>query len=54
MGAENFQFIDDTTSDDSITKRKIVEKYFQHGAHVDDENQKINFYLGENLNYSNW
>ena len=50
MSAENFQLIDDSKIDDSIIKRDFIKKYHQHGAEVNNENQKIKFYFGENPN----
>ena len=51
MSAEAFQLIDDSKIDDSLIKRDFIKLYHQHGAEVDDENQNINFFFGENLNY---
>ena len=51
MSAEDFQFIDDSKIDDSIIKRDFIKIYHQHGAEVNNENQNIKFYFGENLNY---
>ena len=42
--------IDDSKIDDSIIKRGFIKIYHQHGAEVNDENQNIKFYFGENLN----
>ena len=49
MSAEGFQLIDYSRIDDSIIKRDFIKKYHQQGAEV-NENQKIKFYFGENLN----
>ena len=43
--------IDDSQIDDSIIKRDFIKIYHQHGAEVNNENQSIKFYFGENLNY---
>ena len=51
MSGEDFQLIDDSKIDDSIIKRDFIKIYHQHGAEVNNENQNINFYFGENLNY---
>ena len=51
MSAEDFQLIDDSEIDDSIIKRDFIKIYHQHGAEVNNENQNIKFYFGENLNY---
>ena len=51
MSAEDFQLIDDLKIDDSIIKRDFIKIYHQHGAEVNNENQNIKFYFGENLNY---
>ena len=51
MSAEDFQLIDDSKIDDSIIKRDFIKIYHQHGAEVNNENQNIKFYFGENLNY---
>ena len=50
MSAEDFQMIDDSKIDGSIIKRDFIEIYYQHGAEVNNENQNIKFYFGENLN----
>ena len=46
MSAEDFQLIDD-----SIIKRDFIKNYHQHGAEVNNENQNVKVYFGENLNY---
>ena len=51
MSAEDFQLIDDSKIDDSIIKRDFIKICHQHGAEVNNENQNIKFYFGENLNY---
>ena len=51
MSAEDFQMIDDSKIDDSIIKRDFIKIYHQHSAEVNNENQNIKFYFGENLNY---
>ena len=51
MSAEDFQLIDDLKIDDSIMKTDFIKMYHQHGAEVNNENQNIKFYFGENLNY---
>ena len=51
MSAEDFQLIDDSKIDDSIIKRDFIKIYHQHGAEVNNENQNIEFYFEENLNY---
>ena len=51
MSAEDFQLIDDSKIDDSLIKRDFIKIYHQHGAEVNNENQNIKFYFGENLNY---
>ena len=43
--------IDDPKIEDSIIKRDFIKIYHQHGAEVNNENQNIKFYFGENLNY---
>ena len=43
--------IDDSKIDDSIIKRGFIKIYQQHGAEVNNESQKIKFYLGENPIY---
>ena len=42
---------EDSKIDDSIIKRDFIKIYHQHGAEVNNENQNIKFYFGENLNY---
>ena len=49
MSAEDFQLIDDSRIDDSILKRDFIEVYHQHGAVINNENQSMKFYCGENL-----
>ena len=44
--------IDDSRIDDSILKRDFIKIYHQHGAEINDENQNIEIYLGENLKYT--
>ena len=51
MSAEDFQLIHDSKLDDSYIKRDFIKIYHQHGAEVNNENQNIKFYFGENLNY---
>ena len=51
MSTEGFQLIDDSKIDDSIIKRDFIKIYHQHGAEVNNENQKNKFYFGENFNY---
>ena len=51
MSAEDFEMIDDSKIDDSIIKRDFIKIYHQHGAEVNNENQNIKFFFGENLNY---
>ena len=51
MSAEDFQLIDYLKIDDSIIKRDFIKIYHQHGAEVNNENQNIKFFFGENLNY---
>ena len=43
--------IDDSKTEDSIINRDFIKIYHQHGAEVNNENQNIKFYFGENLNY---
>ena len=51
MSAEDFLLTDILKIDDSIIKRDFIKIYHQHGAEVNNENQNIKFYFGENLNY---
>ena len=51
MSAEYFLLIDDSKIVDSIIKRDFIKMYHQHGAEVNNQNQNILFYFGENLNY---
>ena len=51
MSAEDFQLIVDSKIDDSIIERDFIKIYHQHGAEVNNENQNIKFYFGENPNY---
>ena len=51
MSAENFQLMDNSKIDDSIIKRDFIKIDHQHGAEVNNENQNIKIYFGENLNY---
>ena len=51
MSAEGFQLIDDSKIDDTIIKRDFIKISHQHGVEVNNENQNIKFYFGENLNY---
>ena len=51
MSAEEFQLIDDSEIDESVIKREFSKIYHQHGAEVNNENQIIKFYFGDNLNY---
>ena len=51
MSAGDLQLIDDSKIDDSILKRDFIKIYHQHGAEVNIENQNIQLYFGENLNY---
>ena len=43
--------IDDSKIDISIVKKDFIKIYHQHGAEVNNENQNIKFYFGENLSY---
>ena len=51
MSAEDFQLIDNSKSDESNIKRDFIKLYHHHGAEVNNDNQNIKIYLGENLNY---
>ena len=51
MSAEDFQLMDESKTDDSITKRDFIKIYHQHGAEVKIENQNINFYFGKYPTY---
>ena len=51
MSAEDFQLIDNSKIDDSIIRRDFTKIYHQHESDINNENQKHNFYFGENLNY---
>ena len=51
MSAEDLQLIDCSKIADTINKREFIKKYHQHGAEVNNENQIIKFYFGENPNY---
>ena len=51
MSAEDFQLIDDSKIDDSIIKMDFIKIFHKRGAEVNNENQNIKFYFGENLNY---
>ena len=49
MSADDFQLSDDSKIDVAIIKRDFIEKYHQHRAEVNNENQSFIIYLGENL-----
>ena len=49
ISAENVQLMDDAKVNNSIIKKAFIRIY-QHGAQVDDENQRM-FFFGECLNY---
>ena len=51
MSLEDFQLIDDTTTDTSKIKRKFMKIYHQQRAQLNDNNQGIDFDSGKNNNY---
>ena len=51
MSGECFQLIDNEKFDNSILKRYFIKIYHQHSAQINDENQSIKYFFGENLNY---
>ena len=48
MSAEDFHFLEDEKTDDSIIERGFIKIYHQSGANVDNENSKIKFFFGKN------
>ena len=51
MSPEDFQLIDDLKIDDSSIKTDLIKTYHQHGAEVNNENQRIEFYFEQNVQY---
>ena len=50
MSAADFQLLHDEKTDNSIMKRDLGKIYHQNGQQINDENQCIKFFFGENLN----
>ena len=51
MSLEDFQLSDNEVFDNSIVKRDFMKVYHQQGAQLNDSDQNINFFFGENKNY---
>ena len=51
MSLEDFHLLDDTSFDTGIVKRDYSKIYHQQGANLNDSNQSVEFFFGENSNY---
>ena len=51
MSLEDFQLLDNEVFDTSIIKRDFMKVYHQQGAQLNDPDQNIKFFFGENNNY---
>ena len=51
MSLEDFQLLNNEPFDNSITKRDFIKVYHQQGAQINQPDQNIDFYFGENKNY---
>ena len=51
-GAEDFQFIDIETNDNSFITRGFLKLYHQYGVQFKDENWNIKFFFVESLSYN--
>ena len=51
MSLEDFQTLDNEPFDNSIIKRDFTKFYYQQGAHLNQSDQNIEFFFGENNNY---
>ena len=50
MSLENFQLINNETIDKSIIKRDFLKIYHEQGANLDNSDQNIELFFGENSN----
>ena len=51
MSLEDFQLLDNEPLDNSIIKRDFTKIYHQQGAQLNQSDQNIEFFFGENINY---
>ena len=51
MSLEDFHLLDNEVFDNSIVKRDFMKVYHQQGAQLNDPDQNIKFFFGENNNY---
>ena len=51
MSLEDFQLLDNERFDNSIIKRFFEKMYHQQGAQLNQSDQNIEFFFGENNNY---
>ena len=51
MNLEDLQLLDNEPSDNSIIKRDYTKIYHQQGAQLNQSDQNIEFFFGENKNY---
>ena len=51
MSLRDFQLSDNEPFDNSVTKRGFSKIYHQQGAQLNQSDQKIDFFFGENNNY---
>ena len=51
MSFEEFQLLDNEPFDNSIVKRDYSKIYHQQGANLNDPDQNVKFFFGENNNY---
>ena len=51
MSLEDFTLIDNEPIDNSIVKRDSLKLYHQQGAKLNDPDQNVEFFFGENNNY---
>ena len=51
MSLEDFQLLDIEQFENSIIKRDFLKIYHQQGAQLNNSDQKIEFFFGDNINY---
>ena len=51
MSLEGFQFLDSEVFDNSFVRRDFMKVYHQQEAQLDDSDQNIKFFFGEDNNY---
>ena len=51
MSLEHFQLLDNEPFDNSIIKRDFLKMYHQQGAHLNQSDQNVEYFFGENNNY---